>query len=289
MDNNNLVTIAIPFFNSERYLSFAIQSVINQSYSEWELILIDDGSSDCSKAISESYAQKDIRIRVVSDGFNKGLATRLNETISLAKGNFYVRMDADDVMDSNRLEKQLKFLNTHNDVDVVGTSAVIIGENNEILYSVKDDISAPRTKQDVERGLIFIHPSVAGKTSWFKEHPYDEKLKRSQDFFLWLNSVDSSTFEIIKESLLFYRVVNEDIWGKFKRDNRVMLKYYRSQFSLNHFWHPLWCCLRQQARLPLFWLFYKIKGSDGVIRRRYKVLSDEEKKQYSDRLKMAIK
>ena len=77
MDNKNLVTIAIPFFNSEKYLSFAIQSVINQSYSEWEIILIDDGSTDNSLEIAKSFESKDARIKVFSDGKNKGLLARL--------------------------------------------------------------------------------------------------------------------------------------------------------------------------------------------------------------------
>ena len=286
--NDVLVTIAIPFYNSAKYLSYAIKSVVNQSYKNWELLLMDDGSTDDSCNIANAFAVNDKRIRVYSDGKNKGLAARLNETISLAKGNYYVRMDADDVMDCCRLEKQVHYLKINTNVDVVGTSAVIIGENNEILYCVKDGITAPRTKQDVERGSIFIHPSVAGKTSWFKEHPYDEKLKRSQDFFLWLNTVESSEFDIIKEPLLFYRVVNEDIWGKFKRDNRIMLNYYRSQLFTNYFWSPLLCYLKQKVRLPLFWLFYKIKGCDGVVKRRYKVLTEEEKGIFDARIQKAI-
>lgn len=278
--NKSLITIAIPFLNSEKYLSYAIQSVLNQTYTDWELILIDDGSTDRSKDISESYAQKDKRIRVVSDGANKGLSIRLNETISLAKGDYYVRMDADDVMDSCRIEKQIFFLEEHPETDVVGTSAVIIGEDNEILYGMKGRMTAPQKRSDVINGNIFIHPSITGKTAWFRKHPYDDSKRRSQDFFLWLSSVEDSKFSVIDEPLLFYRVVDNDLWGKFKRDNRTMFRYFKSQINSHNIKEPILQCIKQEIRLLLFYCFYQIKGSEGVLNRRYRQLNSNEKASY---------
>lgn len=283
------VSIAIPFYKSKNYLDDSIQSVLNQTFQNWELILIDDGGNDGSLNIAHKYAAKDQRIRVYCDGKNKGLAARLNESIQVSSGNYYIRMDADDVMDCTRIEKQIDYLERHPNIDVIGSSAIIIGDKNEILYGVKDSIAAPKTKKDVESGIIFIHPSVAGRTTWFKEHPYDEKLKRSQDYFLWLSSVESSNFDIINEPLLFYRVIDEDIWGKFKRDNRTMFNYYYGQLSENNFWNPLCQCLKQELRLPLFWLYFKMKGSKKVIERRYKKLSFEEKEEFEKRLLLSIK
>lgn len=288
MDNKNLVTIAIPFFNSEKYLSFAIQSVINQSYSEWELILIDDGSTDNSLEIAKCFESKDVRIKVFSDGKNKGLAARLNESINLSNGLYYLRMDADDIMFPDRVQKQIAFLEEHPEIDVVGTSAVIIGENNEILFGMKGPMTAPEKRSDVINGNIFIHPSVAGRTAWFKEHPYDDSKRRSQDFFLWLSSVEDSKFGIVDEPLLFYRVVDNDLWGKFKRDNRTMFRFFKSQINAHNIKEPLIQCIKQEIRLPLFYCFYHIRGNEGVLKRRYRCLNFDEKGLYASILNKVL-
>ena len=97
-DHNIFVTIAIPFYNSECFLADAIQSVVNQTYINWELLLMDDNGTDGSRKIAEKFAAKDKRIRLVSDNENHGLPSRLNESVELAKGEIYVRMDDDDIM-----------------------------------------------------------------------------------------------------------------------------------------------------------------------------------------------
>ena len=121
-----MVTIGLPFYNAEKYLALAIESVLQQTYTNWELLLLDDGSTDNSLSIAQSYAQKDSRIKVISDGKNKNLATRLNELPSLAQGLYLARMDADDIMHSARIERQLSVLKAHPEIDVLGTNAYII-------------------------------------------------------------------------------------------------------------------------------------------------------------------
>ena len=105
-----LISIGIPFYNAEKYLKFAIQSVIAQSYQNWELILVDDGSSDNSLEIAQDFALKDARIRVICDGKNRKLPYRLNQLILESKGDFIARMDADDIMHPDRLLIQLTYL-----------------------------------------------------------------------------------------------------------------------------------------------------------------------------------
>lgn len=195
MENHKLVTIAIPFYNSEKYLSDAISSVINQTYTNWELLLMDDNGTDSSKMIAEEFASKDKRIKVMSDGENHGLPSRLNESVSLAKGEFYVRMDDDDIMAVDRLETQIKYLMHHPDVDVVGSSAMIIDDKNKVIRS--SDMSGITTG--------FIHPTVCGKTEWFRRNKYNEKCRRCQDRELWLRTANNSTFYNIERPLLFYR------------------------------------------------------------------------------------
>ncbi|SMC47917.1 glycosyltransferase family 2 protein [Chryseobacterium sp. YR221] len=201
MNDNILVSIAIPMFNAEKFLKFTLNSILNQSHTNFELIITDDGSTDKSVEIVKSF--NDSRIKLYVDGLNKGISYRLNQQIDLVKGKYFIRMDADDIMFSNRLEKQIDFLENNPDVDVVGSSAVIIGDLNEVIGFRLAQI--PPSYEDALKTITFIHPTVAGKTEWFKKYKYDEELIGAEDFDLWLRSRENSVFKIIEEPLLFYR------------------------------------------------------------------------------------
>ena len=113
----NLVYVGIPFYNAEKYLDYAIRSVLNQTYTNWKMTLIDDGSTDSSLALARKYTS-DTRVKVISDGRNKGLVYRLNELVKLSDCKYFVRMDADDIMHPQRLEKQLRYLVLARDVGI---------------------------------------------------------------------------------------------------------------------------------------------------------------------------
>src|SRR5690349_23370493 len=122
-----LVTIGLPFYNNQSTLELAIKSVFAQTYKNWELLLVNDGSTDGSLEIAKKIIDK--RVQLISDGSNKGLIFRLNQIASLAKGKYLARMDADDLMHPLRIEKQIKFLQQHQDTDLVDTGAYSINEN----------------------------------------------------------------------------------------------------------------------------------------------------------------
>ena len=194
-DKNTFVTIAIPFYNSEQFLADAIQSVVNQTYKNWELLLIDDGCTDSSPKIAQQYSKTDERIKYISDGKNRGLVYRLNESVQVAKGFYYARMDADDIMAIDRIETQVMYLEQHPDVDIVGSSAMIIDDKNNIIRS--SDMC------NISTG--FIHPTVCGRTNWFRKYKYNEKCRRCQDWELWLRTAKCNKFYNIGRPLLFYR------------------------------------------------------------------------------------
>ena len=127
----NLVYVGIPFYNAEKYLDYAIRSVLNQTYTNWKMTLIDDGSTDSSLALARKYTS-DTRVKVISDGRNKGLVYRLNELVKLSDCKYFVRMDADDIMHPQRLEKQLRYLEEHPQADVVGSWAYSIDTGNRV-------------------------------------------------------------------------------------------------------------------------------------------------------------
>lgn len=195
-----LVSIGIPFYNCEDYLAYAIKSVINQSYTNWELFLLDDGSTDNSLEIANSF-RYDERIKVISDGLNKGLSFRLNQLISLSKGEYYARMDADDIMHFDRIKTQIDFLIKKTDIDVVGSNYYNIDFNNNIIGLTKVNPN-PISSKDVLKNGCFAHPSIMGKTDWFRTNPYDEQWNRMEDIELWLRTVIKSNFANIKQGVI---------------------------------------------------------------------------------------
>ena len=206
-----MVTIGLPFYNAEKYLALAIESVLQQTYTNWELLLLDDGSTDDSLSIAQSYAQKDSRIRVISDGKNKNLATRLNELPSLAQGLYLARMDADDIMHSARIERQLAVLKAHPEIDVLGTNAYIINDENAVTST-----RYPLTpKNTLTRVKSFIHPTIIAKKQWFLENPYDTKALRMEDAELWYRTHSKYHFVRLNEPLLFYREVGNNYYKKY--------------------------------------------------------------------------
>ena len=170
------ISIGIPFYNCEDFLDSAIKSVLAQTHSNWELILIDDGSRDSSLEIAMNFERNDSRIRVISDGKNMKLAYRLNQIIELATYNYIARMDADDMIDPFRLEKQIKILKENKDIDLVSTGVCSINNNNEVRgirvyknYSLKalDIISG-------NAGIV--HASVVARKSWYLRNRYKENI-----------------------------------------------------------------------------------------------------------------
>lgn len=227
-DTHTLVSIAIPVYNGESYLRDAIQSVVNQTFQDWELYLINDGSTDNSLAIMQEYALNDIRIKVIDDGQNKGLVTRLNQSIEIAIGKYYARMDADDIMYVTRIEEQVKFLESHPDVDVLGTSIMIIDNNNNIMGS---GMCSGRVNS-------FIHPTVMGKLEWFRANPYCEWALRAEDMELWSRTASKSKFWALNRPLLFYREFGIPVVRKYIQTQKTLLRiYFRyKKYEKSCFW-----------------------------------------------------
>jgi len=203
------LTIAIPFYNAERFLASAIQSIINQTYLMWDLILLDDGSTDSSLKIANSYAESDKRIRVISDGRNMNLSYRLNQIPTLVKTKYLCRMDADDIMHPQKIEKQIEFLKNNTDVDLLGTNAYSIDEN-DLVQGIR--LNTNNVSKEVKE---FIHPTILGKTEWFLKNPYDAMAMRIEDAELWMRTFKTSNFRLLNEPLFFYREFGSNYYKKY--------------------------------------------------------------------------
>lgn len=201
MYNNVLVSIGIPAYNCESFISLAISSVLKQTYSNFELIITDDGSKDSTLEVINSF--NDPRIKLIANTENKGISFRLNQQIDLAIGKYFVRMDADDIMFPSRIEKQVSYLESHPNIEVIGSQAIVI-DNKDQIIGLRDS-SIPKSLNEALRKNIFIHPTVAGRIDWYRKFGYSNELKGVEDFDLWIRSFNYSKFHKLDEPLLFYR------------------------------------------------------------------------------------
>lgn len=197
-----LVTVGIPFLNTRRYLADSVRSVFAQTHADWELLLIDDGSSDGSLDVVRHL--DDPRVHLLSDGSNRGLAERLNQIASLAQGMYLARMDADDLMHPERLERQLAFLRAHPSIDLVDTATFTVGEDLTPL-GIRGDRPLNSSPEVVLRNGLLIHPTVMGRAEWFRRNAYDPVYVRAEDRELWSRTAATATFGRLCEPLFFYR------------------------------------------------------------------------------------
>lgn len=276
IDDLPKVSIGIPFHNNENTLVDAIRSVFAQTFRNWELILVDDGSTDGSLELA--YRIKDPRVRVLSDGKNLKLAARLNQIAREARGEYLARMDADDLMHPQRLEKQVSFLRTHPEVDVVGTA----------IYSIDDDLnpigkrgcnSLTQTATYIFCHGLFIHPTILGKTRWFQENPYEEAewCLRAEDYELWCRTYNQSHFGHIPEPLLFYREIGNFNFAKYRRSitsaEMILRKYGSSSISTIAMYYLF---LRQRLRVFVYRCAVELGWERKILAKRNLPLNSQE-------------
>jgi|JI9StandDraft_2_1071091.scaffolds.fasta_scaffold03404_5 glycosyltransferase involved in cell wall biosynthesis len=220
------VTVAIPFYNANRTIADAVKSVFAQTYQDWELILIDDGSRDGS---ADQVKQiRDSRVRVISDGVNCGLSARLNQIATLAKGEYLARMDADDLMHPERIARQIAFLAKNPSIDAIDTATYTVDDDLTPL-GIRGDEPLDCRPESVLRNGLFIHPTLMGRTKWFRQNPYDGAFHRAEDRELWCRTCTESKFARLVEPLFFYR---EALTGNLpnyintgKTIRKILLKY----------------------------------------------------------------
>jgi len=197
-----LVSVVMPVYNGEEFLGEAIQSILSQTFQNFELIIINDGSTDNTLSIIKEFQKKDNRIILISRG-NMGLIYSLNEGIEKSKGAYIARMDADDISLKSRLDKQLEFMKDNN-VDICGSNVQLFNGGGDIKlwqYPILD--------QDIKFSLLFscafAHPSVVIRREVFSSLKY-KNYKNAEDYKLWVDAALSG-FRMgnINKTLLKYR------------------------------------------------------------------------------------
>jgi glycosyltransferase involved in cell wall biosynthesis len=218
LKSSPLVSMGMPAFNCEQTLAVAIRSILNQTYDSWELLLMEDGSSDRTLEVAQSFS--DPRISVFTDQSHKGLVPRLNQAVAMSRAEYFVRMDADDVAYPERLERQVEYLERHPEIDLLGCGMLVfkgdgVAVGRRLVVETHEEIC--RRPAD---GFYIGHPTWMGRTPWFRAHPYDAKAIRTEDQVLLLRSYSTSCFACLPEILCGYR-----------EDRLVLRKILRSRYG----------------------------------------------------------
>ena len=235
-ESKPLITVAMPIYNAGDDLRTAVLSILKQSEKNWELLIIDDGSTDNAPASIADIA--DARVRVLADGVNKGLACRLNEAIDLAQGTYFARMDHDDVSFPQRFEKQLSLLYANPELDLVATRALLIDEHSHALGIFPGGLTHLAICAQPWRGFYFPHPTWLGKTSWFRKYRYAEPAPTfCEDQELLLRSYSESKFATLDEVLFAYRLKHKVNWHKQLLTRLALYRVQRTFFYSKRQWN----------------------------------------------------
>ena len=235
-----VVSVLMPLLNGERTLERCIESVLAQTFGDWELIIIDDGSTDGSHGIVRSFMEKDERITLVINKERKGLASSLNIGISSSRGTYIARIDADDRWDAHKLKAQLDFLDTHEGYGLVGTNAIIHDEETGRRTTEVE----PGTDEEIKKTILFRNPFVHSSILVRKElldtfGQYSTSIPYAEDYDLWFRLVFNTKCHNIQRPLV-HRSINRDsvsarnVNAQRLSDMRIKLRYLPSWLSQRH-------------------------------------------------------
>ena len=218
------VSIIVPMYNAEKFIGKTIESVLSQTYENWEMLIMNDVSTDNSLAVVNEYVKKDDRIKVVNTEKNMGVVKGRNHLIDLANGKYIAFLDADDYWHSQKLEKQIQFMKEKN-AGISCTEYTRVKENGEKINEVviKPEISYTDMLKNNYLGCLTVMYDVekVGKR-YFKE------LEKNEDYVLWLEIVkDVKTIFGLKENLAYYRVLDNSRSSNKVKTAKVRWEIYR--------------------------------------------------------------
>ena len=218
------ISIIVPMYNAEKFIGKTIESVLAQTYQNWEMLIMNDVSTDNSLAIVSLYAKKDERIKIVNTEKNVGVVKGRNFLIDLASGKYIAFLDADDYWHNEKLEKQIKFMKEKN-ASISCTEYTRVKENEEKINDViiKEEISYNDMLKNNYLGcLTVIYDAKKIGKRYFKE------LEKNEDYVLWLEIVkDVNTIYGLKENLAYYRVLDNSRSSNKVKTAKVRWEIYR--------------------------------------------------------------
>ena len=231
MSETPVVSVGLQFFNNAETLRWAIQSIVNQTYPNWELILHDDGSTDASRQVALEFNNS--RIRFFADDLNLKRPMRLNQSLDLARGKYYAIMDGDDVAYPDRLRQQVEYLDVHPEVDLLGAQLLVFDQPDQPTGRRIFPLSHAEICAEPINSFPMAQPTFCGRTNWFRKYYYDPRaLDGTEDRDLLLRSHASSCFTNLPTILMGYREPGLNL-RKFLmmryRFSQSLMRYYRAR------------------------------------------------------------
>ncbi len=259
-----LVSVLLPVYNAERYLAEAVESILRQSFSDFELLVIDDGSRDRSGQILQSFAQRDPRIRLLRRE-NRGLIATLNEMLTLAQGEFLARMDADDLATPDRLALQVQFLQQHPQIVCVGGAFDLIDAQGRTVQAVP----MPEQNAEIQQMLligrtIINHPcALIRRSALLQIGGYDPTMRTVEDLDMLLKLGELGELANLPDTVLQYRFHFESVSAQ-----NILLQNQMAETACRQAWQrrgieghydapqPWYRPLPQPDSQQQFWLRY---------------------------------
>jgi glycosyltransferase involved in cell wall biosynthesis len=274
--NKPLVSVAMPAYNAENYIAAAIESILGQSFRDFELIIIDDGSTDDTLRIINKYSETDERVVVLKNDRNLGVNRTMNKGIEAARGKYIAIMNADDISLPERLEKEVRFLEENSEVGIVGGAMVVVNATGRVLgdrcYYTRDE----EIRKHIFRFSPFSHPTVMiRRTILDKSGLYDPHYESASDYELYFRIGLHAKFANLEDKLIKYRIITGSLTtGGLKTMELKTIEARRKFFDSNayqankmekvyNFLHLL------SVRIPIIppkqkmWLFNNIRGLVG--------------------------
>jgi len=243
MISTPLVSVITPVYNREKYLAKCIESILNQTYENFEFIIIDDNSSDLTVNIIKDYLLRDSRIKFLENNKNLGATLSFNRGLDIAKGKYIARMDSDDISFPDRFKKQVDIFESWHDLEVLGTGAVLIDHKENEIGRKQFPSNFKKISNIIKTGVPVFDPSVMMRSSTLKEiNGFDNRLAPADDYHLWLTLFkQKKIISNIDDYLIKYRLHDSNLSKVASREQLqksfLALKIYNSNFSTDEFFN----------------------------------------------------
>jgi len=271
INDNPKISVIMSVFNGEKYLKESIESVLNQTFRDFEFIIIDDGSDDETPEILKKYTKKDKRIKVIANSENIGLTKSLNKAVRASRGKYIARIDADDIVLPERFDRQVKFMDSNLEVGIVGSSYYLISEEGEIIDKKIPPLRDKELRRVIIRHNVFCHSSImVRKEALERAGFYDENWRSAQDYELYFRIAKYFKLANLKESLVCWRVNKNSAFPR--RDREQSKNALKAQIkAIREKQYPFYCylCLIRPIISVISPCFIKKIVRRYILKRKY--------------------
>ena len=267
---NPKISVGMSVLNGGELIEIAVFSILNQSYTNWELIIIDDGSTD--GAVKKLRSLIDPRIRILEDEKNQGLSYRLNQAVELASGDYFARMDHDDICHPHRFERQVEFLEKNKNIDLLATQYIQIDEAENIIGVLSVSESHEELCSRPWLAIPMAHPTWMGRVEWFRKNTYMDPVPYCcDDNELLLRAHTYSSYHCLPERLLAYRLRTHTSWQKRWKTRIAQFTVQTSYFKNHRRWGYFFLSFMTAAARVAKDLFEVLRSNLFIFERKNKI------------------